>query len=94
MTICLQGGNEFGPGSRSMDADLVSRAGGRIVITALAGAPGREYDTATANGVRHFRALGAGEVVGAPDAREDPAGAHEALAVSYTHLTLPTKRIV
>lgn len=80
MTICLHGGNEFGPGSRGMDSDLVRRAGGRIVVTALAGAPGREYDTATANGVRHYRAVGAGEVVGLPDARTDPAGAVAALA--------------
>ena len=79
MTICLQGGGEFSPGCRAMDADLVRRAGGRVVVTALAGAPGRDYDTATANGVRHFRAIGAGDVVGAPDARADPAGARQAL---------------
>lgn len=79
MTICLQGGGEFSPGCRAMDADLVRRAGGRVVVTALAGAPGRDYDTATAHGVRHFRALGAGDVVGAPDARQDPAGARAAL---------------
>jgi cyanophycinase-like exopeptidase len=40
-------------------------------VTALAGAPGEDYDTATANGVRHFRGLGAADVVGAPDARSD-----------------------
>ena len=79
MTICLQGGGEFSPGCRAMDADLVRRAGGRVVVSALAGTPGRDYDTATANGVRHFRAVGAGDVVGAPDAREDPAGAVAAL---------------
>jgi len=79
MTICLQGGGEFSPGCRAMDAELVRRAGGRVVVTALAGSPGRDYDTATANGVRHFRAVGAGDVVGAPDARSDPAGAEQAL---------------
>ena len=80
MTICLQGGGEFSPGCRVMDADLVRRAGGRVVVSALAGSPGRDYDTATANGVRHFRDVGAGDVVGAPDARGDPAGAVSALA--------------
>ncbi len=80
MTICLQGGGEFSPGCRAMDADLVRRAGGRVVVSALAGSPGRDYETATANGVRHFRAVGAGDVVGAPDAREDPTGAVAALA--------------
>ena len=77
--ICLQGGNEFGPGCREMDADLLRRAGGPVVVTALAGAVGREYRTANDNGVRHFRALGAQDVVAAPDAREDRAGALAAL---------------
>ncbi len=73
--ICLQGGAEFGPACREMDADLLRRAGpGPTVIVALAGAPGRDYDTAAANGVRHFASLGA-EARAAPDARDDPAGA-------------------
>ncbi|MEO6204685.1 MAG: Type 1 glutamine amidotransferase-like domain-containing protein [Mycobacteriales bacterium] len=80
MTICLQGGGEFSSGCRAMDADVVRRAGGRVVVSALAGSPGRDYDTATANGVRHFRAVGAGDVVGAPDARTDPVGALAALS--------------
>ena len=63
-----------------MDADLLRRADdGPVVITALAGAPGREYRTAGDNGVRHFRSLGAQDVVVAPDVREDEAGALEAL---------------
>ncbi|MBK5306497.1 MAG: Type 1 glutamine amidotransferase-like domain-containing protein [Frankiaceae bacterium] len=69
--ICLQGGGEFSPACRAMDLDLVHRAGGRVVVTALAAEPGGDYATATANGVRHFRAIGAGDVVGAPDARDD-----------------------
>ena len=77
--VCLQGGAEFGPGTREMDAALLRRAGGPVVVTALAGAVGGEYRTANDNGVRHFRALGAQDVVAAPDAREDPAGALEAL---------------
>jgi cyanophycinase-like exopeptidase len=88
VTVCLQGGGEFSVGSRAMDADLARRAAGRVVVTALAGAPGRDYDTATANGVRHFRAVGAGDVVGAPDARTAP---DEAAAVvrSARLLVLP-----
>ena len=69
--VCLQGGAEFGPGCREMDAALLRRAAGPVVVTALAGAVGREYRTASENGVRHFRALGAQDVVAAPDARED-----------------------
>jgi cyanophycinase-like exopeptidase len=78
-TVCLQGGGEFSPGCREMDRDLLSRADGRVVVTALAGGPGREYDTATANGVAHFRALGGRDVVAAPDVRQDRAGALQAL---------------
>jgi hypothetical protein len=86
--ICLQGGGEFSPACRAMDLDLVRRAGGRVVVTALAGEVGRDYDTATANGVRHFRAVGAGDVVGAPDAREDARAALEVIA-SARLLVLP-----
>jgi cyanophycinase-like exopeptidase len=71
-----------------MDHDLVRRAAGRVVVSALAGAQGRDYDTATANGVRHFRAVGAGDVVGAPDARSDPHGAAEVIG-SARLLVLP-----
>lgn len=77
--VCLQGGAEFGPDCREMDAELLRRADGPVVVTALAGAVGREYATANDNGVRHFRALGAQDVVAAPDAREDRDGALEAL---------------
>lgn len=76
--ICLQGGNEFNPACRDMDALLLERAGGAdsaVVIVPLAGAPGREYVTAGANGTRHFAALGATDVTVAPDARKDPDGA-------------------
>ena len=78
--LCLQGGAEFGAGCREMDAALLARAdGGPVVVTALAGAPGREYRTAGDNGVRHFSSLGAADVTVAPDVREDPDGALAAL---------------
>lgn len=78
--VCLQGGGEFSPGCREMDAALVRAYPGPVVVTALAGAPGREHDTANRNGVAHYRAVGAADVRSAPDARGDPAGASEALA--------------
>ena len=78
--LCLQGGAEFGSGCRGMDADLLVRAGGGpVVVTALAGAEGREYRTAGDNGVRHFRDLGAADATVAPDVRQDPEGALAAL---------------
>lgn len=89
--ICLQGGAEFGARCRDMDAELVALASerrkGGVVIAALAGARGREYDTAGANGVRHFSGLGA-TAVSAPDARAEPAAA-EAAWRSASLLVLP-----
>lgn len=86
--VCLQGGGEFSPACRAMDADLVRRAAGRVVVSALAGTVGPDYRTATDNGVRHFRAVGGSEVVAAPDVREDPAGALEVLSTARL-LVLP-----
>src|SRR4051812_19250963 len=71
-----------------MDAELVRRAAGRVVVSALAGEPGRDYDTATANGVQHFRGLGADDVVGAPDAREGRAAALDVVGTARL-LVLP-----
>lgn len=87
--ICLQGGAEFGALGAGMDAELLRLAGaGAVVVTALAGAPGREYDTANRNGVRHFGRLGARSVAAAPDAREDEAAAY-AVARAAALLVLP-----
>lgn len=90
--ICLQGGAEFGADCFAMDAALVHEAHrrgrtGPIAISALAGSPGREYDTANNNGIRHFSAIVESltsdheplSVVAAPDARADSAGALAAL---------------
>lgn len=75
----MQGGAEFGPDCRPMDAELLRAAAGPVVVTALAGTPGRDYRTASEAGVRHFRSLGAVDVAAAPDAREDLPGALAAL---------------
>lgn len=72
MTVCLQGGGEFSVGCRGMDRELLALSDGPVVVTALAGEVGRDYDTASRNGVRHLRALGAADVVAAPDVREEP----------------------
>ncbi|HVM27713.1 MAG TPA: Type 1 glutamine amidotransferase-like domain-containing protein [Mycobacteriales bacterium] len=86
--ICLQGGGEFSPGCRPMDVRVVRRVAGgaaagaapvRVVVVALAGAEGREHDTAAARGVAHYARLGA-DAVAAPDARTDPDGAAEAMS--------------
>lgn len=82
--VCLQGGGEFSAGCRPMDAAVLRRvstadAPARVVVTALAGAPGPDARTAEGRGVAHYRALGA-QAVAAPDAREDPDAALAALA--------------
>ncbi len=87
-TVCLQGGGEFSAACLPMDAELVSLAAGRVVVTALAGAPGQDYRTATANGVRHFLLAGATDVVGAPDVRDDLDRALEVLRTARL-LVLP-----
>lgn len=84
--MCLQGGGEFSAGCRPMDLRVVRAAGPdpasvRVVVTALAGAPGREVETAESHGVEHYRRLGA-DAVAAPDARADPQGALEVLVTA------------
>src|SRR5690348_4509126 len=86
--VCLQGGGEFSPGCRAMDRQLLSHVPGRVVVTGLAGEPGRGYRMATDHGVSHFRACGATHVVGAPDVREDAAAALKVLR-SARLLVLP-----
>lgn len=86
-SICLQGGGEFSGGCRPMDARVLRRAApadgpARVVITALAGAVGREATTAEGHGVEHYRRLGA-DAVAAPDARVDPDGALAALREAH-----------
>lgn len=79
VTVFLQGGGEFSPGCRAMDQLLLERADGPVVVTALAGTVGEDYRTATQRGVTHFRALGATQVLAAPDVREDAEAALEVL---------------
>jgi cyanophycinase-like exopeptidase len=71
-----------------MDKSLLERADTPVVVTALAAEPGRDYRQATDNGVSHFRALGAMEVLAAPDVRDDPVGALAALRTA-SFLVLP-----
>jgi cyanophycinase-like exopeptidase len=52
-----------------MDAYVLSRAQGPVMVMALAAAQGKEYDRANSHGVAHFRELGA-EAYSVPDPRE------------------------
>lgn len=80
--ICLQGGGEFRRACRGMDAELLARApAGPVVVLAGAAAPGRDYDTASANGARWYAGLGAADVQIAPDPRAAGAEAAATTAV-------------
>lgn len=82
--VCLQGGGEFSPACQEMDRAVLDQADGPVVVSALAGQVGREYRTATGNGVRHLQALTSLEVRAAPDAREDREGALQVLRSART----------
>ncbi len=88
MTVLLEGGNEFSPRCREMDALLVDGLDGPVVVTALAGEIGADYRRATANGVRHFSDLTDQPVLGAADVRADEDKALELLR-SARLLVLP-----
>lgn len=86
--VVLHGGAEFQAASAPMDTEVLLRAGaGPVVVLAGAASPGRDYATATANGVRHFAGLGA-DASAAPDSRVDLSGTLAALAAARV-LVLP-----
>jgi cyanophycinase-like exopeptidase len=66
--VCLQGGGELSAACHDMDAELLARAPGPVALLALAARPGAEHDRAAANGVSHFRRLGA-DAFALPDPR-------------------------
>jgi cyanophycinase len=86
--VCLQGGNELLPASREMDLALLAMAGpGPVVVVPLASKPGSDYTRTGAHATAYFTELGA-DVVVAPDARKDAAGAGEAVdGAAYVVLT-------
>lgn len=87
--VLLQGGAEFSPRCAAMDATFLAATSGPIVVTALAGAPGREYAAGTQHGVRHLASLlaeagpgaGARTVTALPDARTGAAALADARAL-------------
>lgn len=84
--VCLQGGAEFGPGCRPMDARVLREVGSgtgpaKVVVTALASSPGREVETAQSHAVAYYTGFGH-DAGAAPDARQDPDGALAELATA------------
>lgn len=66
--ICLQGGAEFTAPCEPMDRWLLARApDGPVAIAPLACAPGKEYRAAGRHGYDYYSALGATDVLLAPE---------------------------
>lgn len=70
MTICLQGGGEFGPGCREMDKSALRRASaGRLLILPVGEQSGEAYSTMGEAGRSWYLGLGVDDVAVAPDPR-------------------------
>lgn len=81
--MCLQGGAEFGRTCQGMDQEVVRAAPpGPLVVLAGAAAPGADHDRAAANAVRYYARWVGPDAVAAPDPRDDPDGAVEAITAA------------
>lgn len=76
--VCLQGGAESTPGCREMDAELLARTGGPVVVVALASTPGQQA-AATQQSLTHFRGLEGAQDVEVSAAPDDAAEARAAV---------------
>lgn len=57
--VCLQGGGELTPACNEMDEALLERCSGPVAVLPLAATSGEAYGRTCAQGVSHFRRLGA-----------------------------------
>ncbi len=76
--LCLQGGRELTPGCEEMDAEVLRRVDGPVVVLAGAARTGSDYAGACERTVSWYGRLGT-QVTVVPDPREDRAGALAAL---------------
>lgn len=87
--LCLQGGHEFTPDCREMDADVLELIpDGPVAVLAGAARVGSDYAAASGRAERHYADLGA-EVVTIPDPRDDRALALDALIDDISLIVLP-----
>ncbi|MFT6764206.1 MAG: hypothetical protein ACJAXA_002872 [Candidatus Aldehydirespiratoraceae bacterium] len=87
--ICLQGGHEFTPECREMDAEVLRLAGpGTVAVLAGAARPGSDYAGASARARRHYEGLGA-DVIVVPDPRRDVGAACHSLTDDISLVVLP-----
>ena len=86
--LCLQGGRELTKPCETMDAAVLARANGRVVVIAGAARVGSDYAGASARTVAHYGRLGA-EVDVVPDPRTDARAALAALSDGVGLAVLP-----
>ena len=86
--LCLQGGRELTPSCEEMDAAVIARSVGRVVVLAGAARVGGDYAGASSRAVAHYGQLGA-EVAVVPDPRTDAIGALAALRDDVGLVVLP-----
>lgn len=86
--LCLQGGRELSPPCTVMDASVLARSDGRVVVLAGAAGIGSDYAGSSARAVAHYRGLGA-EVAVVPDPREDISTASAALSDGIGLIVMP-----
>jgi len=86
--LCLQGGRELTPSCEEMDAAVISRSVGRVVVLSGAARIGSDYASASSRAVAHYRKLGV-EIAVVPDPRTDTIGALAALRDDVGLIVLP-----
>jgi len=86
--LCLQGGRELTPSCEQMDAAVIARSNGQVVVLAGAAQVGSDYAGASSRAVAHYRKLGA-EIVVVPDPRDDISAALAALRDDVGLVVLP-----
>jgi hypothetical protein len=76
--ICLQGGRELTPPCDEMDAAVLDRCTGTVVVLAGSARRGADYAGSSARTAAHYARLGVAVAV-VPDPRDDPAAALDRL---------------
>ena len=86
--LCLQGGRELTPPCAEMDATVLARSDGRVVVLAGAARIGSDYAGASQRTVAHYRKLGA-DVDVVTDPRDDAVQALDGLADGIGLIVMP-----
>jgi hypothetical protein len=86
--ICLQGGRELTPPCDEMDATVLERCAGTVVVLAGSARRGSDYAGSSARTVAHYGRLGVAVVV-VPDPRDDHGAALDRLDEDTGLIVMP-----